>query len=119
MIDGQKNFYQPIKNDQITYDNIPKIANENSDYYRTGCFLDYPYFKKYYKVNAINLSKQQKLDVDPKAIQQNRFTENLDRNGNKQVFFIIKGEKKKANLHFFKRNSKSITILLCLNIILT
>ena len=34
------------------------------------CLLDYNYFKKYYKVIAIDLSKQQALDADPKAIQQ-------------------------------------------------
>ena len=33
-------------------------------------FIDYPYFKKYSKLVAIDLSKQQKLDSDPKAIQQ-------------------------------------------------
>ena len=31
---------------------------------------------------AIDLSKQQALDADPKAIQQINFTRNLDRDGN-------------------------------------
>ena len=31
--------------------------------------LDYNYFTNYYKVIAIDLSKQQELDADPKAIQ--------------------------------------------------
>ena len=35
----------------------------------TGCLLDYDYFRKHYKVIVIGLSKQQALDVDPKAIQ--------------------------------------------------
>ena len=34
----------------------------------TGCLLDYTYFTKYYKFIAIHLSKQQKLDANPKAI---------------------------------------------------
>ena len=34
--------------------------------YTTGCLLDYPYFKKYFKLIAIDLSKQQKRDADPK-----------------------------------------------------
>ena len=49
------------------------------DDYTTGCLLDYPYFKKYYELITIDLSKQQKLDADPKATQQINLTENLDR----------------------------------------
>ena len=45
----------------------------------TGCLLDYPYFKNYYELITIDLSKQQKLDADPKATQQINLTENLDR----------------------------------------
>ena len=44
-----------------------------------GCLLDYPYFKNYYELITIDLSKQQKLDADPKATQQINLTENLDR----------------------------------------
>ena len=39
------------------------------DDYTTGCLLDYNYFKKYYKMIAIDLSKQQELDSDPEAIK--------------------------------------------------
>ena len=56
MIDGRNFFDQPIKNDLKTYDNIRKIANGQGDYYTTGCLLDYPYFKKYNKLIAIDLS---------------------------------------------------------------
>ena len=35
----------------------------------TGCILDYPYFKKIFTLIAVDLSKQIKLDADPKAIQ--------------------------------------------------
>ena len=38
---------------------------------------------------AIDLSKQQSLDADPRAIQQINFTVNLDRAGNTTMFFII------------------------------
>ena len=38
---------------------------------------------------AIDLSKQQSLDADPRAIQQTNFTVNLDRAGNTTMFFII------------------------------
>ena len=38
---------------------------------------------------AKNLSKQQALDVNPKAIQQINFTANLDRVGNTKFYFIL------------------------------
>ena len=41
-------------------------------------FRLYLFKKNYYKMIAIDLSKQQALDPDPKAIQQINFTANLD-----------------------------------------
>ena len=70
MIDGKNFFDQPFKSDLKTYGNIRKIATGQGDDYTIGCLLDCPYFKKYYKLIAIDLSQQQKLVVDPKAIQQ-------------------------------------------------
>ena len=45
---------------------------------------------------AIDLSKQQVLDADPRAIQQINFTANLDRAGNTTMFFIIEEAKETA-----------------------
>ena len=42
---------------------------------------------------AIDLSKQQALDADPKAIQQSNFTANLDRGGNTRFYFILEEAK--------------------------
>ena len=42
---------------------------------------------------AIDLSKQQALDADPRAIQQINFTANLNRAGYTTMFFIIEDEK--------------------------
>ena len=39
------------------------------------------------------LSKQQKLDADPKAIQQSNFTENLERDENTPMLFITEEAK--------------------------
>ena len=50
--------------------------------------LDYIYFQKYYKIIAVDLSKQHALDADPKAIQQINFTANLGRAGNTRIHFI-------------------------------
>ena len=88
-IDGKNFFDQPVKNDNK---NIRKIATGQGDDYTTGCLLDYTYFKKYYKMIAIDLSKQQALDADPKAIQQINFTANLDR-ANTRFYFILEEAK--------------------------
>ena len=45
---------------------------------------------------AINLSKQQALDADPKAIQQINFTVNLNFAGNTRMFFIFEEAKEIA-----------------------
>ena len=42
---------------------------------------------------AIDLSKQQVLDADPKAIQQINFTANLDRADNTRFYFILEEAK--------------------------
>ena len=48
---------------------------------------------------AIDSSKEQALDDDPKAIQQIDFTGNLDRAGNTRIFFILE-EVKETVLDF-------------------
>ena len=53
--------------------------------------LDYRYFKENYKMIAIDLSKT--WDSDPRAIEQINFTSNLDRAGNRTLFFIIEETK--------------------------
>ena len=68
MIDRKNIFDQQIKNDKVTYENIRKIATGRVDEYTTGCLLDYIYFKNYYKIVAVDLTKQQKLDADPKNL---------------------------------------------------
>ena len=93
IIDGRNFFDEPIKNDLKTYDNIKKIVTSQGDDYTTGWLLDYSYFKKYYKLIAIDLSKQQ--DADLKAIEQIIFTENLDREESLTMFFIIEEAKER------------------------
>ena len=58
MIDGKKLFDQPVKNDKVRYENIRKIATDKGDDYTTGCLLDYIFFKNYYKMIVVDLSKQ-------------------------------------------------------------
>ena len=84
---------EKTENDLIRYENIRKIATGQGDYYTTACLLDYNYFKSYYKMIVIDLNKQQALDAYPKAIQQINFTANLDRAGQRAMYFIIEEAK--------------------------
>ena len=77
----EKIFEQPVKTNKITYDNIQKTATGQGDDYATNCILDYVYFNNDLKMIVIDLSKQQALESDSKAIQQINFTANLDRKG--------------------------------------
>ena len=99
MINGENSFDQPIKNNKVRYENIRKIATSQGYDYTTGCLLDYQYFKDYYKMIAVDLSKQQALDADLRAIQQINFTANLDRAGNTRFYFILQ-EAKETILEF-------------------
>ena len=68
------------------------LVKGQGDDYITGCLLDYIYFKKYCKMIAVDLSKQQALDPNPEAIQQINFTANLQRAGNTWIYFILEEE---------------------------
>ena len=99
MINGENIFNQPIKDNKVTYENIRKVAIGKGDGYTNGCLLDYPYFRDSYKMIAVDLSRQQALDADPRAIQQINFTSNLDRAGDTRIYFILE-ESKETKLNF-------------------
>ena len=107
MINGENFFDQPVKNNKVTYENIRKLATGQRDDYATGCLLDYSYFVDTYKMIAVDLSKQQALDADPRAIQQINFTSNLDRAGNTRVYFILE-EAKETILDFSHGTVKAL-----------
>ena len=107
MVDGKNFFDQSINNDFKTYENIRKIATGKGDDYTTGCLLNYPYFKENFKIIAIDLSKQQSLDADLRAIEQINFTTNLNRAGNTTMLFIIE-EAKETVLGF---SQGTVTVL--------
>ena len=94
MIDGKKNFDQPIKKYKTIYDNIRIIATSQEDNYTACCLLDYAYFKNYYKIIAIDLSKQQALHADLVAIPQISFTANLNRGGTQESISFLNKQKK-------------------------
>ena len=62
---------------------------------------------RYYKLIATDLSKQQKLDADPKAMQQINFTGNLTRTEVERMYFIIE-EPKETVLDFLKGTVKAL-----------
>ena len=106
MIDGKNVFDQPAKNDKITYENIRTITTGQGDGYTTGCLLDYIYCKNHYKMIAVDLSKKQALGADPKAIQQIKFTANLDRAGNTRFYFILE----KAKETVFELSQRTVKV---------
>ena len=108
MIDGKNFFDQPIKNNKVTYENIRKVAPGQGDDYTNGCFLDYIYVKNYYKMIAVDLSKQQALDADPKAIQQINFTANVDRGGNDGTRFYFILEEAKETVFKFSQGAVKV-----------
>ena len=103
MIDEQNFFDQPIRNNSITYDNTGTIATGWGNGYTTGCLLAYNYFKIYYKRITIDLSKQEALDSDPKAIQEINLIENLE---NQSAIFFITEETKETVLDFSQETVK-------------
>ena len=56
---------------------------------------------------AIDLSKQQALDANPKAIQQINFIGNLSGNNNTLLFFVIE-EVKETIIDFSKGTVKTL-----------
>ena len=71
------------KSDIEKYRELKKVMIGKGEDYTTGSLLDYNYFKKHYKLVAVDLSKQKELDADPRAIQQIEFKYTL---GTRQLF---------------------------------
>ena len=98
IIDKLAFFDLPIKTEEEAYEKIIDISRNNE--YTTGSLLDYDYFKKYYKLIAIDLSKQQVLQENDDLIQQINFIGRLTEAAN--VFTII--EKKEHTILEFSQN---------------
>ena len=62
LIDGKSFFDLPVKNEEKAYEKIIDMSNNND--YTTANLLDFAYFKRNYRLIAIDLSKQTKLQ-DP------------------------------------------------------
>ena len=102
IIDKLAFFDLPIKNEEEAYEKNIDISE--NDEYTTGNLLDYDYFKKYYKLIAIDLSKQQVLQENKDLIQQINFIGRLKQNAN--IFVII--EKKENIILEFSQNFANV-----------
>ena len=85
IIDKLAFFDLPIKTEEEAYEKIIDICRSNE--YTTGNLLDYDYFKKHYKLIAIDLTRQQVLQENEDLIQQINFIGKLEEEAN--VFIII------------------------------
>ena len=65
--------------------------------------LDFHYFKKHYKLVAVDLSKQKELDADPRAIQQIEFKYMLETNST--IYWVLE-KFKETILEFYKGTAK-------------
>ena len=70
LIDGRNFYDQPINDFIKQFGEVRKISAGYDDDYTTSFLLDYTYFKDHYRLIAVDLSKQNALDADPRAIQQ-------------------------------------------------
>ena len=94
IIDKLAFFDLPIKTEEEAYEKIIEISRNNE--YTTSNLLDYDYFKKHYKLIAIDLSKQQALQENEDLIQQINFIGRLENAAN---VFIITEKKENTNFH--------------------
>ena len=102
IIDKLAFFDLPIKTGEEAYEKIIDISRNNE--YTTGNLLDYDYFKKHYKLIAIDLSKQQVLQENEDLIQQINFIGRLENAAN--IFIII--EKKENTILEFSQNFANV-----------
>ena len=102
IIDKLAFFDLPIKTEEEAYEKIIDISRNNE--YTTGNVLDYDYFKKHYKLIAIDLSKQQVLQENEDLIQRINFIGRLENAAN--VFIII--EMKENTILEFSQNFANV-----------
>ena len=91
IIDGRNFYDNPIESDIEKYRELKKVMIGKGEDYTTGSLLDFNYFKKHYKLVAVDLSKQNELDADPRAIQQIEFKYLLETNST--IYWVLEKSK--------------------------
>ena len=103
IIDGTNFYDNPIESDIEKYRELKKVMIGKGEDYTTGSLLDYNYFKEYYKLVAVHLSKQKELDADPSASQQIEFKYMLETNST--IYWVLE-KSKETILEFYKGTVK-------------
>ena len=103
IIDGRNFYDNPIESDIEKYRELKKVMIGKGEDYTTGSLLNFNYFKKHYKLVAVDLSKQKELDADPRAIQQIEFKYLLGTNST--IYWVLE-ESNKTILEFYKGTVK-------------
>ena len=101
---SQQKYYLPridLKKYNVIIDG--RNSYDKGEDYTTGSLLDYYYFKKHYKLVAVDLSKQKELDVGPRAIQQFEFKYMLETNST--IYWVLE-KSKETKLEFCKGTVK-------------
>ena len=103
IVDGRNLYDNPIESDIEKYRELKKVMIGKGEDYTTGSLLDYNYFKKYYKLVAVDLSKQKEQDADPRAIQQIEFKYML---GTNSTIYWVLAKSKETILESYKGTVK-------------
>ena len=103
IIDGRNFCDNPIESDIEKYRELKKVMIGKGEDYTTGSLLDFNYFDKHYKLEAVDLSKQKELDADPRAIQQIEFKYMLGTNST--IYWVLE-KSRETVLEFYKGTVK-------------
>ena len=70
IINGKNIYVQEIDSDIKRYEKIKNLTRGQGDDYATICLFDYDYIRNQYRLKAFDLSRQKKLDTDPKQLNK-------------------------------------------------
>ena len=104
IIDGRNFYDNPIESDIEKYRELKEVMIGKGEGYTTGSLLDFNYFKKHYKLVAVDLSKQKELDAGPRAIQQIEFKYILETNST--IYWVL--EKSKETISEFYKGTVKV-----------
>ena len=108
LIDGRNFYDQPINDKIKLHDEIRKVSTGYGDDYTTGCLLDYAYFEDDYRLIAVDLSKQNALDADLRAIQKTLFLIVVGEADGTKLWLYIIFEKSKETIPEFAKGKVNV-----------
>ena len=112
LIEDGRNFYDQPINDLIKqYDEVRKVSTGHGDDYTTGSLLDYAYFKDNYRLIVVDLTKQEALDANLRAIQQIVFQGVVGGDNTKIRLYTILEQPKETVLEFYKGTAKLLWLV--------